>query len=84
MVTVNSRSGLENWGGLAERPASSALSLTLHRIALATGGDAVAIAFEDFLGNPTDNGIRCLVADELLGKLGLEVFEIRHFSFAIG
>jgi hypothetical protein len=77
----NAISGLER---LCGETASAALPLTNHLRAFLAGGDAVAIAFEDFLGNPSDDGRRVLGALELLHKLLLELFDIRHVRFVVG
>lgn len=58
-------------------------SLALHRLALAAGGDAVSVAFENLLGNPSDDGFRSLGARELLQKLGFELFDVGHRSFGL-
>ena len=59
--------------GLAERTASAALALALHRFAVAACGDAVPVAFENLLGNPADDGVGRLGTDELFPKLGFKI-----------
>jgi hypothetical protein len=64
--------------GLFGKTATAALSLPLHRLAFLAGGDAVPVAFEDFLGNPPSDGCRILVAVELLHQLRFKVFDVAH------
>src|SRR5436190_16672135 len=64
--------------GLFGKAAAAALSLALHRLAFLASGDAVSVAFEDFLGNPSDDGCRVLCALELLHKLRFKVFDVAH------
>jgi hypothetical protein len=55
-----------------ERP--SAPSLALHGGALLSGRDAVPVAFEDFLGNPANDGSGVVSAMfELFGKFRLKL-----------
>ena len=61
---------------LPELAAAAALSLALDRCTGLAGGDAVTVAFEDFLGNPSDDGFRALCAFELLCELFLKVCDI--------
>ena len=75
MMADNQALGLE---GLFGETAAAALSLALHRLAFLAGGDAVPVAFEDLLGNPSDDGFRGLVAVELLHKLRFKVFDVAH------
>ena len=64
--------------GLCGKTAPAALPLADHLLALLAGGDAVSVAFEDFLGNPSDDGRRVLCALELADKLLLELFNVGH------
>jgi hypothetical protein len=66
----------------AERTAAAALSLANHLCAFLAGCDAVSIAFEHFLGGPSDDchgAIRTVV--ELFGKLCLKLLNECHCSF---
>ena len=62
--------------GVAERIASAALALALHRLALLACGDSVAIAFEDFFRNPSHDGFGRLIADEPLCKLRFKLLNV--------
>jgi hypothetical protein len=59
--------------GSAGKTAAAALTLTLNLRALTSGGDAVAVAFKHFFGNPVNDG-SCVLrsAIELGCKLCLE------------
>ena len=54
----------------------AALTLAADRSLFLAGGDAVLVAFEDFLGNPADDLLDGLATGELLGKLLLELFDV--------
>jgi len=75
MMAGNQALGLE---GLCGETAAAAFTLADHLGAFLPGGDAVLVAFEDFLGNPSDDGRRVLVALELLHKLLLELLNVSH------
>jgi len=77
----NSSSGLES---LCGETATAALPLANHLHALLAGGDAVAAAFEDLLGNPSDDGRRILGSLELVDELLFELFDIRHVRYVVG
>src|ERR1035441_1375598 len=63
--------------GSAGKTTAAALTLTLDCCALLSCGDAVAIAFKHFLGNPADDG-SCILrsAFKLLRKLLLKRFDV--------
>lgn len=63
---------------LCGETAAAAFSLANHRGAFLARGDAVLVALEDFLGNPSDDGRSVLGALELLHKLLLELFNVSH------
>lgn len=71
----NQTLGLES---LCGETAVAAFSLALHRLAFLASGDAVSVAFEDLLGNPSDDGCRVLCAVELFQKLRFKVFDVAH------
>ncbi len=71
----NQALGLERLCGEA---AAAALSLAYHLRALLAGCDSVPVAFEDSLGNPSDDGRSVLAALELLDKLLFELFDMPH------
>ena len=52
---------------------TAALSLADHFGPFLAGGDAVAIAFEDFLRDPSNDGCGILAPFELLLELGFEL-----------
>jgi hypothetical protein len=60
------------------RSPTARLALTLHLRAVLAGGDAVPIAFEDFLGNPADDRRFVFRAVELLQKLGFKLLDVCH------
>lgn len=62
---------------LCGKTASSALSVALHRLAFLAGGDAVSVALQDFLGNPSNEG-GLVGAVELLQKLRFKLFDVCH------
>lgn len=68
----------------SERTASAALPLADHLHAFLACGDTVAIAFEDFLRSPADDGRGVLGAVELFGKLDFELFDVCHVSVVVG
>ena len=74
-MTDNQTLRLESLGG---QVAAAALTLALHRLAFPASGDAVLVAFEDFLGNPSDDGFRCLVALELFHQLRFKLLDVAH------
>lgn len=78
MVTVNANSGLESWGGRAGRSAASALTLALHDRAVLAGLDAVTVAFEDFLGHPSNEGGFVVLAVKLGDKLRFKLLNVSH------
>jgi hypothetical protein len=73
MMADNASSGLKS---LCGETATAALPLADHLSALLAGGDAVTVAFEDFLGNPSDDGRSVLGSLELLEELLFELFDI--------
>lgn len=75
MIADNSSSGLLS---LCGETASAALPLSDHLRAFLAGGDAVSVAFEDFLRNPSDDGCGVLGSVELLQELLFELFDIRR------
>jgi len=80
MVAVNASRRL---CGFAGKAAAAALSLADHLGALLAGGDAVAVTFEDFLRDPSNDGCGILAPFELLLKLGFELLDIRHGSLLL-
>ena len=70
--------------GLAERTATAALSFADHLRALLACGNPVAVAFEHFLGDPADDGVRVFRAVKLLSKLRFELFDVRHVRIVVG
>ena len=62
--------------GLSERTSAAALPLANHRSPFPSGGDAVPVAFQDFLGNPANDGRGVLIAVELSCKLRFELFDV--------
>lgn len=60
------------------KPSASTLSGTLYHFTVLAGSDAVPIAFEDFLGNPSDDGRSLLVTFELLEQLCFKLLNIGH------
>ena len=73
MMADNSSSGLES---LCGETAAATLPLSDHLPAFLAGGDAVAVAFEDFLGNPPDEDIIVLGFVEFLSKLRFKLFDV--------
>ena len=61
---------------LCGKTAPAAFALTDHLRAFLAGSDTVAVAFEDFLGNPADDGRGVLGAVELLCELDFELFDV--------
>jgi hypothetical protein len=70
--------------GFAGKAAAAALSLADHLGALLAGGDAVAVTFEDFLRDPSNDGCGILAPFELLLEFCFEFLDIRHGSFVVG
>jgi hypothetical protein len=60
-------SGLLN--SVSERIAAAALSLALHCLMIASGNDAIAVAFEYDLRSPADDGSIGFAAEEFRIKL---------------
>ena len=54
----------------------AAFDLALDCRTFLSGGDAVLVAFQDFLGNPADDGGGILFAVKLCDKLLLELFDV--------
>ena len=75
IMADNSSSGLLSLCGKA---AAAALTLADHLGPFLAGGDSVAIAFEDFLRDPSDDGRGILAPLELLHELLFELFDVRH------
>src|ERR1035441_2684474 len=73
LMADNASSGLKS---LCGKTATAALTLADHLSALLAGGDAVAVAFEDFLGDPSDDGRSVLGSLKLLHELLFELFDI--------
>jgi len=70
--------------GLCGEAFASALTLADQLGAFLAGGDAVPVAFEDFLGCPSDDGCRILGSLELLHELLFELFDERHVRCVVG
>ncbi len=62
--------------GVAERIASAALALANHLNAFLACGDAVAVTFEDFFGNPSHDGFGRLIAEKPLCKLRFKLLNV--------
>lgn len=60
--------------------APAALALTDYLLAFLAGGNAVAVAFENLLGNPADDGRFVLSPVELLQKLRFKLVDVTHRS----
>jgi len=56
----------------------AALTLAADRSLFPACGDAVLVAFQDFLGNPADDLLAGLATGKLRGKLFLALFDVRH------
>ena len=59
--------------GLPGDAVAAALSLSDRPSALLAGGDAVSVAFEDFLRDPSDDGYRVRATLELFSEAPLEI-----------
>lgn len=81
MMADNQALGLERLCGKA---AAAALPLANHLRALLAGSDSVPVAFEDLLGNPSNDGRSVLAALELFDELLFELFNIRHVRCDVG
>ena len=67
----------------AETSTAATLSLADDCLAFSAGGDAVLVAFEDFLRDPSNDG-GIVTALKLLLKLRFKFLDVRHGREMIG
>jgi len=75
VLAHNAGSGLL---GLCGEAAAAARTLPDHLGTLLPGGDAVSVAFEDFLGNPPHDGCGILATLEPFDELLFELLDVGH------